>query len=128
MELVNEISRMPDDPAGRLAAETAVSLIQPWAPHVAEELWEHLGRERMWAEPWPIADQAQIGFVNKSGRLQRLPRLLLSQTLGSQQAQLIVYQREQLGRCVWIAGIDGVCNVGTWPRAQSALRGDSIGE
>ena len=43
MELVNEIARAPDDPAARFAAETAVSLIQPYAPHVAEELWERLG-------------------------------------------------------------------------------------
>ena len=34
MELVNELSRTPDDPASRFAAETAVSLIQPYAPHV----------------------------------------------------------------------------------------------
>ena len=40
MELVNEISAAPEDPAARFAAETAVSLIQPYAPHVAEELWE----------------------------------------------------------------------------------------
>ena len=37
-----------DDPAARFAAETAVSLIQPYAPHVAEELWAALGHERLW--------------------------------------------------------------------------------
>ncbi|HZB24451.1 MAG TPA: class I tRNA ligase family protein, partial [Gaiellaceae bacterium] len=26
------------------------------APHVAEELWERLGRSRLWDEPWPVAD------------------------------------------------------------------------
>jgi leucyl-tRNA synthetase len=60
MELVNEIGRMPDDPAGRFAAETAVSLIQPYAPHVAEELWERLGHERLWETPWPHADAALL--------------------------------------------------------------------
>ena len=35
--------RAPDDPAARFAAETAVSLIQPYAPHVAEELWDGSG-------------------------------------------------------------------------------------
>jgi leucyl-tRNA synthetase len=60
MELVNEINRSPDDPAARFAAETAVSLIQPYAPHVAEELWQRLGRERLWAEPWPAADPALL--------------------------------------------------------------------
>jgi leucyl-tRNA synthetase len=60
MELSNEIARNPGDPARRFAAETAVSLIQPYAPHVAEELWERLGRERLWAEPWPVADPALL--------------------------------------------------------------------
>jgi leucyl-tRNA synthetase len=58
MELTNELVRAPEDPAARLAAETAVSLIQPYAPHLAEELWERLGHERLWAEPWPEADPA----------------------------------------------------------------------
>ncbi|HYY77231.1 MAG TPA: leucine--tRNA ligase [Gaiellaceae bacterium] len=60
MELVNEISRTPADPAARFAAETAVSLIQPYASHIAEELWERLGHERLWEEPWPEADPAML--------------------------------------------------------------------
>ena len=55
MELVNEIQRNPDDPAARFAAETAVSLIQPYAPHIAEELWGVLGEGRLWEQPWPVA-------------------------------------------------------------------------
>jgi leucyl-tRNA synthetase len=60
MELVNEISRTPDDPASRFAVETAVSLIQPYAPHVAEELWQRLGHERLWEQPWPKHDESQL--------------------------------------------------------------------
>ena len=61
MELVNELSKAgPDDPAARFAAETAVSLLQPYAPHVAEELWERLGHERLWEQPWPEADPSQL--------------------------------------------------------------------
>jgi leucyl-tRNA synthetase len=60
MELVNELGRSTHDPAARFAAETAVSLIQPYAPHVAEELWQRLGRERLWEEPWPEADPAML--------------------------------------------------------------------
>jgi leucyl-tRNA synthetase len=60
IELVHEIYRAKDDPvrAGevRFAAETAVSLVQPYAPHLAEELWERLGHERLWAAAWPQAD------------------------------------------------------------------------
>jgi len=60
MELVNEIGRRPDDPAARFAAETAVSLIQPYASHIAEELWAKLGHERLWETPWPAADPALL--------------------------------------------------------------------
>jgi leucyl-tRNA synthetase len=60
MELVNELVKAPEDPAARFAAETAVSLLQPWAPHVAEELWERLGHERLWEHPWPEADPALL--------------------------------------------------------------------
>jgi leucyl-tRNA synthetase len=63
-ELVNDVYRAKDDPerAGevRLATETAVSLVQPYAPHVAEELWERLGHERLWTQPWPEADPALL--------------------------------------------------------------------
>ena len=63
-ELVNEIYRVKDDPARagevRFATETVLSLIQPYAPHVAEELWERLGHERLWLEAWPEADPALL--------------------------------------------------------------------
>ena len=61
MELTNEHSKAgPEHPAARFAAETAVSLIQPYAPHIAEELWERLGREKLWAVPWPVADESML--------------------------------------------------------------------
>jgi leucyl-tRNA synthetase len=60
MELVNELSKDSRGPDSRFAAETAVSLIQPYAPHVGEELWERLGHERLWEQPWPVADPALL--------------------------------------------------------------------
>ena len=60
MELVNELGRDPSAPGARFAAETAVSLIQPYAPHVAEELWSALGHERLWEQDWPVADESQL--------------------------------------------------------------------
>ena len=61
MELANELSRDTSDPAARFAAETAVSLIQPYAPHIAEELWQALGHEeRLWKVAWPVADEAML--------------------------------------------------------------------
>jgi len=60
MELVNELGRDPSAPGARFAAETAVSLIQPYAPHVAEELWAAFGQERLWEQPWPVADESML--------------------------------------------------------------------
>jgi len=64
MELVNEAYRLKDglygDPAGvaavRFAAATAASLIFPFAPHLAAEVWERLDGGRVWERPWPVAD------------------------------------------------------------------------
>jgi leucyl-tRNA synthetase len=61
MELVNELSKAPDDPAARFAADTAVSVLQPWTPHVSEELWGVLGHDsRLWKSPWPVADESML--------------------------------------------------------------------
>jgi leucyl-tRNA synthetase len=61
IELLNELSRAgAADPAARFAAETAVSLVQPYAPHLCEELWAALGHERLWESPWPVADPVQL--------------------------------------------------------------------
>jgi len=46
----------------REALETLVRLLEPIAPHLAEELNERLGRTRLLAEtPWPAADPAFLG-------------------------------------------------------------------
>ena len=61
MELLNETAsqRGEVEPAvAGFAASTLVSLIQPYAPHIAEELWQQLGGEQLWREPWPEAIQA----------------------------------------------------------------------
>jgi leucyl-tRNA synthetase len=60
MELVNDLSEDPAAEDARFAAETAVSLIQPYAPHIAEELWVVLGHERLWEQPWPVADPSAL--------------------------------------------------------------------
>jgi leucyl-tRNA synthetase len=64
IELVNDIYVAKDDPAQaaavRFATETAVNLIQPYVPHITEELWQRLGHERLWSAPWPDADPALL--------------------------------------------------------------------
>jgi leucyl-tRNA synthetase len=58
MELVNEIYRYPEaDPAARrFATATGASLIFPFAPHVAAEVYEMLTGWRVWEQLWPDAD------------------------------------------------------------------------
>jgi leucyl-tRNA synthetase len=64
IELVNDIYVAKDDPAQapavRFATDTAVNLIQPYVPHITEELWQRLGHERLWSTPWPEADPALL--------------------------------------------------------------------
>jgi leucyl-tRNA synthetase len=58
MELVNELYRHPDATtrARRFATATAASLVFPFAPHLAAEVYERLTGGRVWEEPWPDAD------------------------------------------------------------------------
>ena len=59
MELVNEAYRRRENvkPATlHFATATAASLIFPFAPHTASEVYEALTGERVWETPWPEAD------------------------------------------------------------------------
>ncbi len=45
----------------RSAAETLVLLLAPFAPHLAEELWQRLDHDESLAHaPWPTADPALL--------------------------------------------------------------------
>ncbi|MCZ4496919.1 MAG: leuS, partial [Thermoleophilia bacterium] len=44
----------------RALAQTAVSLVQPFAPHIACELWEVLGGTELWNVAWPSFDEAYL--------------------------------------------------------------------
>jgi len=69
MELVNEIYRVKDgllaaggDGAGavRFATATAASLIQPFAPHLAAEVFGKVDGRRVWEVAWPEADPEML--------------------------------------------------------------------
>ena len=44
----------------RFALSTAASLLFPFAPHVATDAYHLLTGERVWEQPWPVADRAFI--------------------------------------------------------------------
>ena len=66
-ELVNEATKARSEGALdgdvgahalRYATQTVVSLLFVFAPHIASEIWEALGGERLWVAPWPEAGAA----------------------------------------------------------------------
>ena len=58
-DFVNHLTPLPVRP--RIAVETLVLLLAPFAPHVAEELWQALGHPNTLAyEPWPTYDPALL--------------------------------------------------------------------
>ncbi len=62
MELVNELYRHSDAElsARRFAVATAASLVFPFAPHLAAEVYELVTGQRVWEQPWPAADPAML--------------------------------------------------------------------
>jgi leucyl-tRNA synthetase len=68
MELVNKAYQLKDglygDPVGeralRFATATAASLLSPFAPHLAAEVYEALEGRRVWEDPWPKPDPALL--------------------------------------------------------------------
>src|SRR5262249_52199844 len=59
IKLNNEITGMEIVP--RDLAENLVLMLSPFAPHVAEEIWAHLGHTKTLARrPWPVYDPAKL--------------------------------------------------------------------
>ncbi len=59
MILVNHLGRLEVRPKSVL--EPLVLILSPFAPHIAEELWQRLGHDRSLAyEPWPAHDPSLI--------------------------------------------------------------------
>jgi leucyl-tRNA synthetase len=59
IKLNNEMTGMSAVPRG--LAETFTLLLAPFAPHIAEEIWERLGHHKSLARrPWPTYDTAKL--------------------------------------------------------------------
>ena len=64
MECVNELYKLKTDGYSedwRQALKTLVQLVQPFAPHLAAELWQQLGEtSQLDFVPWPVWDESKI--------------------------------------------------------------------
>ncbi|MCC6493991.1 MAG: leucine--tRNA ligase [Pirellulales bacterium] len=59
MEFTNHFTKQDRRP--RVAMEQFVLLLSPFAPHIAEELWQSLGHDQTLAyEPWPQHDESLL--------------------------------------------------------------------
>jgi len=59
MEFLNEFTKLPAYPKN--AVKMAVQALAPFAPHMAEELWEYLGEQPSVAHaPWPTVDMRYL--------------------------------------------------------------------
>jgi len=63
MEFINGVYKWDNRPRAALAP--FVLLLSPYAPHIAEELWERLragggGGGSLAYEPWPVADESLL--------------------------------------------------------------------
>jgi leucyl-tRNA synthetase len=100
MELVNTIYHMRSDdrhgpealPVLRLAVETALLLISPMVPHIADEMWDILGHQKSVArEPWPqwdeeaVVEEKQLIVVQVNGKLRN--RIYVSPSAANEEIQ-----------------------------------------
>ncbi len=65
MELVNEMYKYKNGdinlPLFNKAIETLLTLLNPFCPHITEELWSQLGHEdRLYNRAWPVCDESAL--------------------------------------------------------------------
>ena len=66
MEFVNSVSASVSG-WPRKAYETLVQVLNPFAPHLTEEMWEKLGHKEMLVfEPWPVADKSKLARATQT--------------------------------------------------------------
>jgi leucyl-tRNA synthetase len=109
MELVNAVYQFRSEnghgpetfPVLRLAVDTAVVLISPMVPHIAEEMWEVLGHERrVVEEPWPewdeeaLEEDMQLIVVQVNGRLRN--RIYVSPTASNEDVEKAALSDERI--------------------------------
>ncbi len=113
MELVNTLyqSRPEEngDPAEhsvfREAIETATLLLSPFVPHIAEELWEVLGKgESIIKTPWPdydreaIVEEEVLVVIQVNGKVR--DRVTVPSSMGKEEIKGVVLEREKIRRLI----------------------------
>ena len=59
--MMEYINAFPGGKMPRVAYETLLQVLNPFAPHLTEEMWEKLGHADMMVfEPWPMYDSAKL--------------------------------------------------------------------
>jgi leucyl-tRNA synthetase len=105
MVLVNDLTREPVRP--RLAVETLLLLLAPFAPHMAEELWKQLGhRQTLAYETWPMAEAKYLAKTEVEMPVQINGKLrgLIKVAPGSTQEAVIAAAKELPAFAEWTAG------------------------
>ena len=89
----------------RSAVETAVVLISPMVPHIADEMWEALGKERsVLREPWPqwdeeaVMEEKQLVVVQVNGKLRN--KIYVSPSASNEEVQEAALTDERIKRFI----------------------------
>ena len=107
MELVNEIYKAReqnvDTAAIKEALEATVILLSPFVPHMAEEMWQRLGKENsIFKIPWPTYDKAMIRqesvliIAQINGRVRA--KITLPRDIEEEKLKKIILQDEKVAR------------------------------
>jgi leucyl-tRNA synthetase len=105
MELVNHMTK--NKVRSQVASDALVVLLAPFAPHLAEELWEGLGHgESVFKSAWPEYDEAacqrpEVEYVIQvNGKVRG--RLSLAKGLGPEEIEPLVMESPAVLK--WLAG------------------------
>ena len=116
MVFTNELTKLEQRP--RALLEPFVLILSPFAPHLAEELWEKLGgRTSVSQQPWPAFDPAltvsdrliipiqvngklrgkiEVGVDTSREEIERLSRAQISEWMQGKEPKKVIYVQNKL--------------------------------
>ncbi len=105
MIFVNFMTALPLRP--RVCLRPFIQLLNPFAPHLAEELWEILGEQSTLTEaPWPCfdPDQAQESKIKIAIQVMGKTRDFLEIEMGTEQSQIEQWAQQLPGIAKYLQG------------------------